>query len=386
MIEVFKSAYAHASETIHLNNAGIAPWPKQTLEAVTAWSAKLAQGGTSTVGFAFDETEKTRASLAEFLGTRPEQIAFFTTCATAISQVALGFPLKAGDEIVVWDQEYPSNFHPWKIAAERAGAKLVVAKSGSSPDSPLATPFANIEAVTTPRTRIIAISWVQYRSGAQTDLKALAQFARERGIFTCVDIIQGFGANEFHFDSSGLDAVCGGAHKWLTSPLSLGFLALRAEHSELLSPIMVGAMTYGGPDIPSSLEAKMRTGVQKFEPGGRQMLEMLGLGQTLELFKKVGISAIAREAERLSNSIADGLRSRGYQVHSPHGEKIRGAILNFSPTSSSPLKTFEEIEQTFAHHKITFSKRSPGIRLSPHAFNRDEEIEKVLQALERPRG
>lgn len=377
MIEIYKAAFDHARDVHHFNNAGIAPWSQPTLSAVTHWASKLATGGTTAVGLAIEETEKTRAKLARFIGTKPEQVAFFTTCATAISQVALGFPFQFGDEILVWDQEYPSNFHPWRVAADRSGAKLVIAKS----DSTLATPFETLVKSVTPKTRVIAVSWVQFRSGAQTDLKALAAFARERGIFTCIDVIQGLGALPFDFDSSGLDAVCGGAHKWLSSPLSLGFLILRQEHVELLKPIMVGAMSYGGPDIPSSTDVKMVRGMPKYEPGGRQILEMVGLGATLDLYEQVGIAAISTEAERLANLLADGLKANGYVVNSPHGTRISGAILNVSPSSSSACKTIEEMEARLHALKVTFSRRPPGIRLSPHASLRDEQIKILVEGL-----
>lgn len=377
MIETFKSAYDHARDVHHFNNAGFAPWSLPTRDAVAHWSSKIASGGAYVVGDAFAESEKTRSKLARFIGTSADQIAFSTTCATAISQVALGFPFKPNDEIVVWDQEYPSNFHPWRVAAERTGAKLVVAKSETS----LATPIENLKAVVTPKTRVIAVSWIQFRTGAQTDLKELAAFAKSRGIFTCVDVIQGLGAIPFHFDSLGIDAVCGGAHKWLSSPHSLGFLALKKEHLELLSPIAIGAMCFGGPDVLSSTETQMVKGTQKFEPGGRPLLELIGMGAALDLFSSVGIESISAEAERIASKIAVGIRDHGYDVHSPHGEMIKGAILNFSPTSSSPLKSFEEIEAKLTSLKFTFSKRPPGVRISPHAFLRDDEVQILLDGL-----
>lgn len=378
MIETFKSAYDHARENaLHFNNAGFAPWSASTLKAVTEWALKLSSAQPQNVSLAFDETERVRGKLARFVGTKPEQIAFFQTCAAAISQVALGFPFKAGDEIVVWDQEYPSNFHPWRVAAERSGAKVVVAKS----DANLATPFESLKSAVTAKTKVIAVSWVQFRSGAQTDLEKLAALGKANGIFTCVDVIQGVGAIPFNFETSGLDAVCGGAHKWLASPLSLGFLALKKEHLELLKPIMVGAMSYGGPDVPSGLDVPLKTGIQKFEPGGRSLLELVAFGATLDLFEQTGISEIAKEAERLSNKLVSGLRDLNYVVHSPHGERIKGAILNFTPSDKSHLKTMAEIEAALLAKKVSFSKRPPGIRLSPHAFVLDSEVETILKAL-----
>lgn len=380
-IQLYKDAFKRSSnsggELIHLNNAGVSPWPNATLAAVQEWSTKLASSGTHAVPDAYAKSELTRSLLAKVLGATENQIAFFQTCASAISQVALGLKLKAGDEIVVWDQEYPSNFYPWAVAAERSGAKLVVAKSSEN----LATPLQAIEAVVTDRTRVIAVSWVQYRSGAVTDLESLSKFARARNIFTCIDAIQGLGVLPFNFNSLGIDAACGGAHKWFTSPLSIGFLLLRPEHIESLTPLSVGAITFGGTEILASPSTPMAKGISRYEPGGRCLLEFIGFGATLELVDKVGVDRIAQEAEWLARKLMHGLRERGYLIHSPHGAHFRGAILNFAPTPDSRHKTLVDVESQLRSVKVSFATRPPGIRLSPHAFNTATEIERVLEVL-----
>ncbi len=376
-IEAYKESFRRESELIHLNNAGVAPWPKATERAVQEWAARMAFEGTHVADEAFAKSDETRARLGSIVGAEASQIAFFQTCASAISQVAFGLSLNSGDEIVVWDQEYPSNFYPWKMAADQAGAKLVIASSTHS----LATPLENIEKVVTARTRVIAGSWVQYRNGAIMDLKAVAEFAKTRGIFTCIDIIQGAGLLPFDFNSLGLDAACGGSHKWFTSPLALGYLLLKSEHIERLTPLSVGAMSFGGYNLLSNVNTPMTKGVQRFEPGGRSLLELIGFGESLRLVSATGVDRIAQEAEWLSRKLMHGLREIGYLIHSPHGSHHRGSIVNFSPTAQAAAKTIEEIEQRLRTIKVSFSKRLPGIRLSPHAFVTAEHIGRVLESL-----
>jgi cysteine desulfurase/selenocysteine lyase len=376
-IQAYKEAFRRENNLIHLNNAGVSPWPISTERAFRDWSAKLATEGTHVISEVFAKSEETRAQLGSIIGAEATQIAFFQTCASAISQVAFGLSLKLGDEIIVWDQEYPSNFYPWKLAADRAGAKLVIASSTDR----LATPFENLEKVVTPRTRVIATSWVQYRTGAILDLEAVAKFANARGIFTCVDIIQGAGLLPLDFNSLGIDAACGGSHKWFTSPAALGFLILKPEHIETLAPLSVGAMSYGGFDLLSNVTTPMSKGVQRFEPGGRSLLEMIGFGETLKLIAATGVDRIAQETEWLSRKLMHGLRELGYTIHSPHGSHHRGSIVNFSPTAQAALKTIEDIEQRLIGAKVSFSKRQPGMRLSPHAFVTSDQIDHVLRVL-----
>ncbi len=373
MIQAFKDAYKRQDGLIHLNNAGVAPWPTQTEQTVHQVAANLARGGAHAVGAMVEKSEEARSLLGAFLGAQPNQIAFFQTCAVAISQVAFGLQLPRGSEIVVFDQEYPSNFYPWRLAAERAQGELKIAKSTAQ----LATPIEAIEAVVTEKTKVIAVSWVQYRNGAILDLEKLAAFAKARGILTCVDIIQGAGLLPFDFNSSGLDFACGGAHKWLTSPLSLGYLMMKPEHVDRLEPLAAGAMSFGGFDALSDLKTPRSSGVARYEPGGRSILELVGLGETLKLMSTTGVQMISSEIERLANNLARGLKTRGFQIHSPHGEKIRGSIVNASHSTLS----MEEITKRLNDAKISYAVRPPGLRLSAHAFNTDADIARTIEAL-----
>ena len=374
-IQTYKQAFHRGDDLIHLNNAGVAPWPIQTEAVVKEWASRIASHGTHAAAAAAERAEEARQALAFTLGATTDQIAFFQTCAQAISQVAFGLHFMPGDEIVTLDQEYPSNFYPWRLAAERAQAKLVVAESSAN----LATPLEAIKAKVTHRTKVIAVSWVQYRNGAIMDLEPLAAFARDNDIITCVDIIQGAGLLPFDFTLSGIDFACGGSHKWLTSPLALGFLLMKPKFIEQLNPLAVGAMSFGGFDMLSDIKMPMSKGVARFEPGGKGLLEMIGLNETLKLVRATKIENITKETERLANKLASGLIERGYVVNSPHEFAQRGSIVNFSPTE----KTFttEKIDQRFLANKISYTKRQPGIRLSPHAFMTDQQIEKVLEVL-----
>lgn len=379
-IQNFRSAFHRSSKLTHLNNAGISPISLPALEAIESWGRRFHEEGVFAITEAIANANETRRSLARLIGSKENEISFFSTTAAAISQMAFGIELNPGDEILTWDQEYPSNLYPWRDAALRSGAKLVLADSGQN----YATPFENLTAKVTERTKVIAVSWVQYQTGAITDLRKLSEFARPRGIMTVVDAIQGVGLLPIDFHDIGVDAVCGGSHKWLVSPLSVGYLCLREELQEKIRPLMVGAMTYGTPDDAIDLNAAPKKGPLRFEPGGKPLIELAALGASLNLIlNEVGIDRIAQEAEWLTRKLMHGLRERGYIVHSPHGSHHRGAILNFGPGPDSPLKTLDEMGAALARANISFARRKPGHRLAPHAFNTEEDVERVFQALSR---
>ncbi|MES2856314.1 MAG: aminotransferase class V-fold PLP-dependent enzyme [Bdellovibrionota bacterium] len=375
-IEKFRSSF-HRSPTLHhFNNAGVAPISIQAKEAVAHWANRFFEEGIHSVTDAMAETETTRNRLASLLGSSPDEIGFFQSAASAISQVAFGLELGPDDEVVVWDQEYPSNFHPWRLACERSGAKLVVVNSGAE----FSAPLEELEKVLTKRTKIIAFSWVQYRTGAIVDLENLTALARSKNILTCSDIIQGAGLLPFDFAKSGLDFACGGSHKWFVSPLSTGYLITKKSLLESLSPLLVGAMTFGGPDsLPTDVE--MNPTAARFEPGSRGILELVGFGASLKLIEEVGIARISQEVEWLSKRLMHGLREIGYVIHSPHGAHFRGSIVNFTPSQTSSARTNDEIAERLSKQHVSFGRRPPGIRLAPHAFNSQEEVERLLSIL-----
>lgn len=380
-MEEFKRAFHHPREVLLFNNAGVGQIPLSARQVIGDWSTRFCEEGDRAFFAAYAGVDELRSRLARFLGGEREGTLFFSNTASAISQVAFGLDLEPGDEIVVWDQEYPSNFYPWKLAAERSGAKLIVARSQAN----LATPVDSLISHVTERTKVIATSWVQYRSGAITDLKRLTEFARMRDIFTCADIIQGAGVLPFDFKASGLDAACGGSHKWLVSPSGVGYLMLQPHHLNRLSPLAVGAMSYGNWDDLSNLMATLKDNSDRYEPGAKNLLELLAFNESMRLFMSVGITAIANEARRLAVRLAEGLMALEYQVNSPHGEPLlesfQGAIVNFSPTPRSPLKNIEGIESRLQKKQVSYGKRPPGIRLSPHAFTLDEHVDRVLSLL-----
>jgi selenocysteine lyase/cysteine desulfurase len=368
----------HKTELTHLNNAGLAPIPRSSREVVEYWIRRFYEEGVHCNDDYMAAVEVARGELAQFLGAKPSEIAFFQSTAGAVSQFAFGMGLKPGDEVVCWDQEYASNLYPWKAACDRAGAKLVLAPSGQE----LETPIESLLGVVTERTRVIAISWVQYQSGAITDLSRLSNFAKERGILTVVDIIQGAGLLPFDFHKSGLDAVCGGSHKWMCSPVGVGYLCLREELAMKLNPIMVGALTYGTCEDKADLCTSPKRDALRFESGSKQVLEITALGKSAKLLSETGLDRISQEAEWLAHKLMHGLRERGYAIRSPHGTHHRGAIVNFTATEHSPLKDLMAIETALKNTKISFARRGPGTRLAPHAFNTEADINLALTTLE----
>ena len=363
-----KSHFYTGKDFIHFNNAGIGPIPDVTRDEMKHWLDRYYKEGALCFPDCLPKAEEARKKLAKFLGAQTEEVAFFQTTASAISQAALGLDLNHGDEILTWDQEYPSNFYPWRMACERSGAKLIQIASDN-----WQTPAQKILDRVTKKTKVIAVSWVQYQTGAVTDLKKISSELKGTGIWLMSDIIQGAGVMPFDFQNSGFDIVCAGGYKWLCSSFGASFMIIKKDRIEELAPIQFGAISYGNPDTPKGFDTPIKPYADKFEPGSKSFLEMIGLAKTLDLFSAVGVQSIEKEANRLADSLRDGLVKKGFVLNNEHGPFVNFAPKDFAKTDSYVSK----LEAA----KIACAKRGPGIRLSIHAFNRDEEVARVLETL-----
>lgn len=347
----------------------MAPVPKCYVDKTREWFERFYSEASFCAPEGWEMVETTRRNLANFLGANTEEVAFFQTTASALSQAALSIPLKAGDEILTWDQEYPSNFYPWRIAAEKSGAKLVqVASAGHM------TPYQSLLERVTPKTKVIAVSWVQYLTGAVTELKLLAEALKGRDIWLVADLIQGVGIKPFNFHDCGFDIVCSGSHKWMCSGFGAAFMAIKRERMETLAPLEYGAHTYGTPETPKSFSTQTIKGAKRFEPGSKSMVEIIAMSETLGLFTAVGMENIYKESCRLTDKLRTGLRDLSLEVFDPQV----GSIINFSTGNDQRNAVIASALKTA---KISYALRGPGIRLSLHGFNRDSEVDKALNII-----
>ena len=370
-LQHFKQSFSRGEGFVHLNNAGLAPVSSVAMQTVDYWNQRFYREGMHCNDAYMAAAEKARLQLAQLVGCQADEIAFFQSTAGAISQVAFGMGLTSDDEVLLWDQEYSSNLYPWKVACDRSGARLNLVPSEAGYGAPLQK---LLEAVTS-RTRVIALSWVQYQTGEVSDLKILSDFARAQGIWTVVDVIQGLGARPFNFSALGLDFACGGSHKWLCSPVGVGFLVSRLEHVPKLAPLTIGASTYGTCDDPTDLSCAPKFDALRFESGSKQVLEITALGASTELIHRCGVDQIHAETLRLGRSLSEGLLAAGYITHSTANSSQ--AFVNFS----HPERSLEELSQCLERSRVSFARRGPGLRLSPHAFNEDLDIQLALAAL-----
>ena len=382
-LEAFKAQFD--TRHCHLNNAGLSPISRRARDVVRDWAERFYQEGYF-ADAAYDLlVANARASLATLLKTAPSQIAFFSSTAVAVSQVAFGLRLKHGDQVITGADEYGSNLYPWREACARSGATIVEIPSG--PGGSFTT--ESIVAAITPETKVVAVSWVQFQAGALLDLKVLGGICQRQDILLVVDAIQGVGIYDMDFTGWGIDALCGGSHKWLVSPVGVGYLAISQKLFSQLQPIHVGAQSFGSCDDPTQERCVLKVDASRFEPGAKASIEIMALGASIDLILETGVSVIGHEVRRLALRLRKALTEQGYRVICPHTksdaalehEGHTGSIVSFSATASSAYKDNRNIYAALRANGIHAVLRGQGVRLSPHAFNSDLEIDKAVNIL-----
>lgn len=358
---------------VHLNNAGVAPMCRPAAGAIASLAGKMVSGGSLGMNETLAAYEATREQIAWLTGASVDHVSHMQTCAVALTQVAFGIPFKEGDEIVRWDQEYPSNGYPWHAVAKQTGAEVVVVES----EADLALDTDKLLSAITERTQAVTVSWVQYSTGAMTDLKAVADRCQQVGAWCVVDAIQGLGIVPFDMKALGVDAVCGGTHKWLCGPVGHGFLALKDGRRDELRPLMHGAITYGTPDDPIDPDRAPRQDPRRFEPGTPLMLGAAGCGAAIAHARTVGVEAISHAALDLSDRLIAGLRERDARIISDTEARPRSPIVTFVPRQGT-----EPVLQALRDRQFAIASRGGGIRVAPHAFNTPADIDAVLSVLD----
>ncbi len=370
----FRAAMDLDEEAVHLNNAGVAPMLSAARTAIVRCAEQMSVQGSFAIDPLLEHYRADRASFARLVGVADDELAMAPTCAAAISYVAMGLDLRPGDQILRWDQEYPSNAYPWHLAARRSGAEVCLVES----EQDLRLDTARMIAAIGPRTRVVAVSWVQWQTGAMTDLPALAEACRRHGAWLVVDAIQGLGAIPFDLAAMGVDAVCGGTHKWLCGPIGHGFVGFAPGRVAELTPVLQGAFTYGMPEDPVDPERQPRPEARRFEPGSPPFLGAAGGAASVEILLGLGIASIHASALELSDRLVVEVERRGARVLSATDRRDRSPVVTFAP--AGPI---EKALASLQAHRVACSQRAgAALRVAPHGFNSDADIDRLLAALD----
>ena len=367
-----RSQLTLSDDHIHLNNAGVGPLTRAGQEAMTRMVQLQGQQAFAAIPEIIETYNGTRQAFAELVGATPDDVSMMQTCAAAISQVALGLSYEAGQEIVLCDQEYPSNAYPWYEAARRHS--LEVKCIASSPN--LNLQIENLLEAITEKTKVVALSWVQYQSGTCMDLKTIKQRCESVGAGWWSTPFKVWAWCPFRTTRSSQTSSVGARTSGFAVRWGTDFWSRRSASSSA-EPHHARGNTYGTPEDLVVPGKAMRTDCGRFEPGNPLLWGAVAGAASIRVLLEIGIAAIHERALHLSNRLIEGIQeSGGRLMGQPVGSRTSPIV-----TFAFDERDMDDCHRWLLQHKVTGSSRAGGIRLAPHAFNTEEEIQQVIELL-----
>jgi selenocysteine lyase/cysteine desulfurase len=355
-----------------MNAANLCPSPAPVLEAMYR-STKDMDGDPS-----FDNRtkmstgkENARRLLAEFMRVTPEEIVITRNTSEANNMVSSGLDLKAGDEVVIFADNHPSNHAAWMQKSKRFGYSVsVIPQPNPHPGADYFVDAAR-KAITS-RTKVLAFTHQTSTAGDVLPANDLCRLARERGVLSLVDGASTLGFLDIDLREMQPDFYTGSSHKWPCGPKEVGVLYVNAKAQSSIHPSIISAYP-GAVGISRTLEAI----------GQRDEPAIIGFGEALVWQNKIGRTVIEDRSRALAQAIIVGLRRiDGVQMWTHPDPARSGAVVTFRPGSLDIPKLSAAL---YKNDHIGCATRTgndrPGIRFSPHIYNTMAEADRAVAAI-----
>jgi len=318
-----------------------------------------------------------RASIAKLIGAKEEEIALTTGASTGMSAVAYGLNWKPGDEVITAKGEFPLEYTTWKPMEAREGIVVKVV----APRDRFITADDLIAAIT-PRTRLVSVSLVRFDNAVLLDAARVAKACHAQGALLLLDVSQCCGGMPLDVDKLGADFMVCAGYKWLLSPYGTGFFWARNEHTNKMRP---------GPFYWAAAEGAENFHALAFDnpkpvPGARRWdmaetsnyFNFAAMDASLQFVLQVGPETVEAHNRKLIDFLFERLPKDRCIAASPLDSSQRGPFGCF--TARAPEKT-AELYQKLMKEKVITSLREGNIRVSPHLYNTERDIDRLITTI-----
>ena len=374
-LKEYRYLFPITKKFIYLNHAGVAPISLRVADAVVHYNQEALHDGYTAGPRWVKRFEEIRKKSAQLIGASPEEIAFVKNTSHGLSLVARGLEWQAGDEVIISDIEFPANVYPW-MALQKQG---VVLKKIPATDGELN--LDSLDHLMTDRTKVLSLSSVEFSTGYRLPIKRLGSLCRERGVFFCVDGIQSIGAFPLDVVGEQVDFLAADAHKWMLGHEGIGIFYVRKDLITQVQPPLLGWNSVSGALDFDHINYTLRDSAARFEEGSHNGLSLYGLGAAVELLLEIGVDRISDRILKLTDILIDGLQKMDLPIHNSLDPQFRSGIVLFSLSQTTPGHGLEELEEHLFAQGIYTSIRHGWLRLSPHFYNTEEEMETVLKEI-----
>lgn len=361
-----------SDDILYLNHAAVSPWPRRTVEAVQRFAAENGTTGSKQYMHWVATETRLRERLADLIGAAAaSEIALAKSTSEALSMVAQGLSWEAGDNVVGIAQEFPSNRIVWQALADQGVSWRGLNLYDLSPDE---NPEDALIALCDGRTRLLAVSWVQYARGLRLDLARLGAACRARGILFCIDGIQGVGALPLDVQAVQADFVAADGHKWMLGPEGLALFWCRPALREQLRLTQFGWHMVEDMGDFDRTDWRPATDARRFESGSPNMLAAHALEASLSLIQDIGIEQVADTIDARVARLIELVDLHGLELLSQRSTARRAGIVTFRV----PGIDQQALYQALMARDLMCASRGGGLRFSPHFYTPMEHLERAI--------
>jgi selenocysteine lyase/cysteine desulfurase len=377
------------SGRLHLNNAGAALMPRSVVEVTTAHLAlEQTIGGYEAADQAADRIAEVYRRIAVLIGAQARNIAIVQHATMAFTQAMAAFDFNAGDRIVTSQADYVSHQVAFLALAKRRGVEVRHAADG--PDG--CVDPEDVRALAShPRCRLVSICWMPTNAGIVQDVRAVGEVCRDLGVPYLIDACQAVGQTPIDVAALGCDFLTATARKFLRGPRGIGFLYV--SDRALADGLYPSTIDMNGASWSSTTSFELVDSARRFEQWENPHALVLGLGEAVDYAMRVGVEAAGARARMLASRLrtllgAAGSRT-GWRVLDDHPNA--SAIVAVALGTSDPGAVMDALRQQgintsatlrgWAQYHMGRQGIESALRLSPHYYNTEDEIDAFVPAL-----
>ena len=370
-MESVREQFPVTKNKVFLNHAAESPLPKPVADAVHKYVEEFSNFGESSI----ELEDRGKSLFAKLINAKPEELAIVENTSMGLNIAANLLRYPPGSKIVTTDMEYPSVVYPWLRKSLPVKVHYVKNVNGK-------ILLEDVEKAVDDNTVAVVISHVEYFNGFRNDLGAISEIAHEHGAYVIVDAIQSAGAVKIDVKKDDVDFLTCACYKWLLGPPGAGYLYVKRELVEKFEPPLVGWLSVK-PEVFETIDfwdiwsLKLSETASRFEVGTPSFISIAGIIQALKMFLDFGMENVERRILKLTDYLIETVKDLGLKLQTPEEKQYRSGIVNFK--ISNP----KELAEKLNGKNIVVSARSHGIRVSPHFYNIEEEIDTLMEEVKR---
>ena len=370
-IDKIREEFPVTKKWIYFNHASVAPISRRVSRAMRRLLMDVETNGAVHSQRWNEMYRRARRSAAQLLNCMRGEIAFVKNTTEGILIVANGIRWERGDNAVIASKEFPANVYPWLNLRHRGvETRFVEEREGR-------ISVEEIQAAMDERTRIVSLSSIEFASGFRNDLDRIGRICQERQVLFMVDAIQSLGAMKLDVHGSRIDFASADAHKWLCGAEGSGIFYCSRKAMKKIDVVNLGWAGVLNPGDYLNYDMTLQRDARRFETGTFNTVGIYGLKAAIDLLLEVGIEEIEARVLALTDRLCGSLNERGYTVFSSRAPNERSGIVSFFSERHESQRLFELLLE----NNIIAAVRDGKVRVSPHFYNTEEEIDRLLKVL-----